>query len=195
MLHPSLLLFSLVSLMSLSACGGGSSDTEPATLPAVSTNTASASSASTHAQIDTNCGLPNFQADLLKRINALRAAGATCGQRGKFPAAAELKWQVKLANAAAVHSIDMVTKHYFSHTGSDQLTAGERISAAGYAWTVWAENIATGQTSVDQVMNDWIASDGHCANLMQANVTEVGVACVRDDSKQPYWTMNLARPG
>lgn len=141
------------------------------------------------------CGLANFQQDLMARINQFRASSRTCGSL-TYAAAAPLSWNTKLFNAAAAHSADMAAKNYFSHTSLDGRTFSQRITAAGYNWNYAGENIAAGQTTVDQVMNAWINSPGHCANLMNKNFTEVGVACVRNDAStyRLYWTMDLARP-
>ena len=107
-----------------------------------------------------------------------------------------MKWNDKLFKAAAGHSADMAAKNYFSHTGSDGSSFSQRITGAGYSWRAAGENIAAGQTSVAQVMNAWVNSPGHCANLMNKNFTEVGVACVKNDksSYRTYWTMELAQP-
>lgn len=141
------------------------------------------------------CGLPNFQQELLNRINQLRAAGRTCGTLTYAPAPA-LAWNTKLFNASAAHSADMANYNYFSHTGRDGSSFSQRITAAGYNWSAAAENIAAGQTSVEQVMKAWADSPGHCANMMNKNYTEIGVACVRNDNSKyrTYWTMELARP-
>lgn len=140
------------------------------------------------------CGQPDFQAALLERINRLRASGASCGSAGSFAAAALLTWHPALAEASAAHSRDMAANAFFSHTGSDGSSAGQRMSRAGYAWRGWAENIAAGYPTVDAVMDGWIASPGHCANLMNPTLREVGVACVPGGGSAPYatyWTMNL----
>ncbi len=141
------------------------------------------------------CGLSGFQQELMERINQFRAAARTCGTL-QYAAAPALKWNSKLFNSAAGHSADMAVKNYFSHTSQDGRSFSQRITGAGYAWRTAGENIAAGQTSVAQVMTGWINSPGHCANLMNRNFTEVGVACVRNDasSYRTYWTMNLAQP-
>jgi uncharacterized protein YkwD len=58
------------------------------------------------------------------------------------------------------------------------------------------ENIAAGYASVNAVVDGWMASDGHCANVMGANFRDVGVACVAASGSRygSYWTMNLGRP-
>ncbi len=134
---------------------------------------------------------------MLSRVNAYRAAGASCGANGTFPPAAALTWNAALTEAGRVHSQDMVTHNFFSHTGSDGSDAGQRISAAGYSWHGWGENIAAGYGSVQAVVDGWMASDGHCANLMNATFKDIGVACVRGTASNAYgtyWTMDLARP-
>jgi uncharacterized protein YkwD len=132
----------------------------------------------------------------MARINQHRAAGASCGAQGTFGPAGALAWEARLTQAADGHSRDMATRNYFSHTSLDGRTLSDRVTATGYAWSTVGENIAAGQRSVDQVMNGWMASDGHCANIMNPRFTEVGVACVNATGAQypTYWTMNLGRP-
>ena len=91
----------------------------------------------------------------------------------------------------------MAAQNYFAHDSKDGRTFSQRISATGYAWSTAGENIAAGYSSVDAVMDGWIQSAGHCANLMNANFSEIGVACVPGTSSTTYsnyWTMDLARP-
>lgn len=133
----------------------------------------------------------------MARINQWRASGATCGSRGAFAPAAALTWNNRLTQAADAHSQDMVTNNFFSHTGSGGSTLGSRVTAVGYAWRSLGENIAAGQTSINQVVDGWIGSEGHCANLLNPSFTEVGLACVSGTSANPYptyWTMDLGQP-
>lgn len=155
-----------------------------------------ATTLATTAGTDASCGLPDFQAEAMRLINARRAAGASCGARGTFAAASALRWNSALAKAASGHSKDMATRNFFSHTGSDGRTFAQRITAAGYVWGRAAENIAAGQRSVRSVVDGWMMSPGHCANIMAASYRDVGLACVRNSSSRygTYWTLNLARP-
>ena len=114
-----------------------------------------------------------------------------------FAPASALAWNDKLTPAADGHSQDMAVQNYFSHTSADGRTFGARITAAGYAWSLAGENIAAGYPTVNAVVDGWMASDGHCANIMAPNFTEVGLACVPGTSGNTYntyWTMDLARP-
>jgi len=141
------------------------------------------------------CNLPNFQQEIINRINQARAAGRTCGSTSYGPAAA-LSWNGVLFNAAAGHSTDMAANNYFSHTGLDGSDPGLRITGAGYAWSAYGENIAAGQTTVQTVVDGWLNSPGHCANIMNPSYTEIATACVTSETAQykTYWSMELARP-
>jgi uncharacterized protein YkwD len=185
----------------LASCGGGG-DSSPS--PAAGNGAGANPGASAPAvgpvagtSVGSTCGLTNFRASLLARINQVRARGADCGADGVFGAAAPLAWNDKLTLAAEGHSQDMAAKDYFSHTSADGRTLGDRVNATGYAWSSLGENIAAGYPSVDSVMDGWIASPGHCANLMNAGFAEVGVVCVPNGgaaSYPTYWTMDLGRP-
>lgn len=148
------------------------------------------------ASAGTTCGIANFEASILARVNQYRAAGASCRSAGTFGPAAALAWNTKLTQAAAGHSLDMASKNYFSHTSRDGRTFVDRINATGYAWSTIGENIAAGYSSVASVVDGWMASDGHCANLMNPNFRDVGMACAASSSStyRTYWTMNLGRP-
>ncbi|MBK4738869.1 CAP domain-containing protein [Noviherbaspirillum sp. DKR-6] len=132
---------------------------------------------------------------MMNRINAARASGRTCGTTWYGPAPA-LSWNAVLFNAAAAHSTDMAANNYFSHTGLNGSDPGQRITGAGYAWSAYGENIAAGQTSVQSVVDGWLNSPGHCANLMNPQLVDVGVSCVSSNTSNypTYWTMDLARP-
>ena len=178
----------------LAACGGGGDSAAPA--PATATSAAPAASAPT-TSIGSTCNLPDFRAGLLARINQVRARGADCGADGVFGAAAPVAWNDRLTLAAEGHSQDMAAKDYFSHTSADGRTLADRINASGYVWSSVGENIAAGYAGVNAVMDGWIASPGHCANLMNAGFAEVGVVCVpgsAGDTYSSYWTMDLGRP-
>jgi len=70
----------------------------------------------------------------------------------------------------------MNKNNYFSHTGLDGSTPGDRIRNAGYSWTAYGENIAKGYTTEQAVMDAWIKSEEHCINIMNPVFTELGAA-------------------
>jgi uncharacterized protein YkwD len=179
-------------LFVLAACGGGGGDAPAAPAPVAGP---SPSPAPSPAPAST-CGLPDFAAASLARLNQMRAAGADCGSSGRFAAAPPVVWNALLTQAADGHSRDMAAQNYFSHTSLDGRSMSARVSATGYAWSSLGENIAAGYGSVNDVMQGWITSPGHCANLMNPGFTEVGMACAPGASGarySTYWTMNLGR--
>ncbi len=119
---------------------------------------------------------------LLQLVNDVRQTGCNCGTTTMPPVAA-VAWNDKLAKAAYDHSSDMKSNDYFSHTGLNGSNAGQRITAAGYIWKTYGENIAKGYASEQAVMNGWLSSEGHCKNIMNANFKEMGVGKQGD-----YWT-------
>lgn len=195
--------------VALSACGGGGDggdDAPGSPSDASSTQTSAPAPADPPAApaptpapapaVDITCGLPNFQAEVLRLVNERRAAGATCGSRGTFAATTALNWNTALTTAAYGHSRDMADNNYFSHTSRDGRTFDQRITAAGYRWSRAGENIAAGYTSAQSVVNGWMASEGHCANLMNPNFRDMGLACARNAGSRYgwYWTQNLGTP-
>lgn len=133
---------------------------------------------------------------MLARVNQYRAAGASCGSRGAYPPAAGLAWNLALTQAADGHSLDMVANNFFDHAGSNGSNAGQRITNASYNWASYGENIAAGQAGINTVVDAWMGSDGHCANIMNATFADIGVACVpgtQATTYRTYWTMNLGR--
>jgi uncharacterized protein YkwD len=129
-------------------------------------------------------------------VNQARASARTCGTTS-YPAVPALAINDLLVRSARAHSQDMAANGYFSHTGLDGSQPWDRMSAAGYAWSAAGENIAAGQPTAQQVMNAWLSSSGHCANIMSSSVTEIGVGHAYSASAPygHYWTQNFGRSG
>ena len=127
-------------------------------------------------------------------VNRARAQARTCGQR-RFAPAGPLVWQAALGNAAFAHSGDMAANRFLKHQGSGGTLAGERATAAGYLWRTVGENIAVGYGSVDEVMDGWLSSPGHCANIMDARFTQMGAAyAIAGARPRVYWTQVFGTP-
>ncbi len=126
---------------------------------------------------------------VLKRVNAVRARARSCGNQHYRPAPA-LRWNARLGAAALAHSRDMAKYDYFGHAGRDGSTAPARATDAGYTWRSIGENVAAGQGSVNQVVDGWLSSPGHCANIMSDKFTDMGAAyATHPNSKASiYWT-------
>jgi uncharacterized protein YkwD len=105
-----------------------------------------------------------------------------------------------LNSAAQGHSVDMALNDFFSHTGSDGSNPGQRITAAGYAWSTYGENIATGQATPEEAISTWMGSAGHRANILNCAFQDIGVGYYylqSDGGAWPwkhYWTQVFASP-
>lgn len=136
-------------------------------------------------------GTSDFQAEVLLRVNALRAVGAVCGT-AIYPAAPALNWDHWLQQAASSHSSEMAQNNNFSHDSLDGKTFAQRLTDAGYSYRAAGENIAAGDVTVDQVVNRWLNSPGHCVNMLNPAYRDVGVACASSSANDGnYWTIYL----
>lgn len=191
-------LWLAVVLLGLAGCGGGG-DAAPTGAAgggstAVAGTDASAPPPGAVLDASTTCGIPNYQALMLQQINTARALARSCGATA-YAATTALGWNDQLFAAAAKHSADMAANNYFAHTGLDGRSPSQRVTAEGYTWRNTGENIAAGYGSIDAVMAGWLASPGHCANIMNTNYADVAVACVQQAGSTygTYWTMELGR--
>jgi uncharacterized protein YkwD len=126
----------------------------------------------------------SVNAEVIAIVNEQRAASGL----------APLASNTRLVAAAETHSADQAGRDRMSHTGSNGSSAGDRITAAGYSWRSWAENVAAGYATAADVMNGWMNSPGHRNNILSSNATQIGVAAVASADGTVYWTMVLAAP-
>ena len=136
--------------------------------------------------------LGDWQAEgqkLLAEVNVARARPRQCGAQS-FAATSPLAWNATLATAAETHSRSMANNNYFDHKDRDGRTPGDRAELAGYDFQQIGENIAAGQDSVRKVVDGWLTSPGHCANLMNPQFKEIGAAYATDPKSDAgiYWT-------
>ena len=200
----------------LVACGGGSSgsgavsdsqvttapvDTNPTQPPADSTpsdpqppDTGSYNLGSTPQAVIDQC-MSVSDKEMLTQVNNARSQARNCGTVN-YKSTAALSWNCTLETVADEHSRDMGDVNFFSHTGSDGLSVGDRVTNAGYDWSAVGENIAAGQPTIVAVMTAWLGSPGHCANIMSASYMEIGAAsyAVSGSDYSIYWTQDFARP-
>lgn len=126
-----------------------------------------------------------FKIDILAKINLIRSKGCNCGGR-KMKAVKPLTWDDALARSAAKHAIDMENQNYFNHISKNGRSIGDRAEEFGYDWYQISENIAFGQRTVNQVIDEWMASPEHCANIMDPDIKNMGVA-----KKGNYWVQDF----
>jgi uncharacterized protein YkwD len=120
------------------------------------------------------------EAQVLSLVNKERAA-AGCSP---------LTANAKLTQAADDYSDVMARSGVMSHTGPDGSTMTSRVEAAGYVWSTLSENIARGQADAASVMNSWMNSPGHRANILNCSFKELGVGVHFGDGG-PWWTQNF----
>ncbi|RSN64688.1 CAP domain-containing protein, partial [Actinomadura sp. WAC 06369] len=126
---------------------------------------------------------PTVEEQVVRLVNAQRAR-AGCRPLTVAPA---------LSRAARAHSSDMAARRALDHRGSRGDGPGDRITAAGYRWSTWAENIAQGQPTPDRVVASWMGSPGHRANIVDCDLRQIGVAVSRGPGG-PWWTQVFATP-
>ena len=101
----------------------------------------------------------------------------------------------RLHAAALGHSEDMALNDYFSHTSQDNRNPGDRITQAGYAWNTYGENIAAGYSTPSAVVEGWMNSPGHRANILRSSFCDIGVGLAYSAASRYgyYWTQNFGR--
>ena len=154
-----------------------------------------------------NSHLDSFKSEYLSAVNKARSVKQDCGEKGIFLSVPALTWNEKLYAAAYEHSLDMATNNSFSHQGTGELSdvtgnklghksnGGERISAQGYVWHNYGENIGAGtnRNTAQKMVKGFLESDSHCANLMNSKFKELGMAMVEKNSTKytHYWTQSF----
>jgi uncharacterized YkwD family protein len=106
-------------------------------------------------------------------------------QKAGLPA---LKMDAAISNAARAKSKDMAVNNYFAHQSPTYGSAGDMLRQFGISWRAWGENIAAGQSTPEIVVNAWMNSPGHRANILSSNFNKIGVGYATNASGRPYWT-------
>ena len=105
-------------------------------------------------------------------------------ERAKYGLSA-LKLNTELSAVARLKSQDMKDKNYFSHTSPTYGSPFDMMKKFGISFRTAGENIARGQRTPEEVVNGWMNSEGHRANILNSSFTEIGVGYVADGN---YWT-------
>jgi len=101
----------------------------------------------------------------------------------------------QLTQAAMGHAQDMAQNDFLSHTGSNGSTMQSRVEATGYSWAALGENVAAGQPDPQSVMRSWMGSEGHRANILNPDFTEIGVGYQTNGNSTytHYWAQVFGR--
>jgi uncharacterized protein YkwD len=113
-------------------------------------------------------------------------------QKGLRP----LRLQPALTEAARMHSRDLAKWDRISHFGSDGSNPWDRVKIAGYNAKLAAENVGTGQASIEEVVKGWQASPGHNKNLLLTEAEHMGIALIQDPKTEfkTFWTLVIGSP-
>ncbi|KQX49854.1 MULTISPECIES: sigma-70 family RNA polymerase sigma factor [unclassified Streptomyces] len=126
---------------------------------------------------------PSAEEQVTGLVNRLRAA-AGC---------APLRVDSRLSGAARAHARDMAARGYYGHASPEGDFADARITAAGYDWSAWAENLDRGTTDPASVVDDWTDGAAHEENMLDCRYRDTGVASV-PGPRGTIWVQKLAAP-
>ncbi len=149
--------------------------------PSTDTKKPASTNNSTPATSTTTGDYSAFQKKVVELVNAERA------KAGLKP----LKMNTELSKVATLKSQDMAKNNYFSHTSPTYGSPFDMMKKFGISYKTAGENIAMGQTTPEQVMNGWMNSSGHRANILKASFTEIGVGIAKNSSGRLYWTQQF----
>ena len=129
-----------------------------------------------------SAGQSSMTSQVVNLVNSERAAqGLTALQKDS-----------RLAALAQQKAEDMAKNQYFSHTSPTYGSAFDMLKAAGYNYKTAGENIAMGQKSAASVMDGWMHSSGHRANILHTSYEKIGVGYAVSADGMPYWVQIFA---
>ncbi|MBM2620886.1 CAP domain-containing protein [Actinoplanes sp. LDG1-06] len=122
--------------------------------------------------------------EVIRLVNVERKA-AGCGS---------LTGETRLHRAAQKHSDRQADQDTMSHQLPGEASMGDRVTAEGYRWGGVAENVAAGYRTPADVMDGWMNSPGHKANILNCGYKNIGVGVAKSSGGTLYWTQNFASP-
>lgn len=178
----------------LVGCGGGGDEDEGAPSSLSANSRGAVDVGGVAVAPEHSCSVPQFAPALVAAMNEARAKGQTCGTEVFGPAPA-VGWSEVLTQSALTHSLDMASKGFFAHKGSDGSSSYDRIARVGYPTRYTAEILALTPSSdpgkvIRNSMEAWLASPGHCRALMDPKLRDMGAACV-SAGKSGYFSVNF----
>lgn len=117
----------------------------------------------------------NYEKEVVRLVNEIRAENGL----------KELTYDWELSRVARYKSQDMKDNRYFSHTSPVYGSPFQMMKSFGIKYRTAGENIARGQTTPQIVVNAWVNSSGHRANILNSSFTKIGVGYVASGN---YWT-------
>ena len=129
-----------------------------------------------------SAGQSSMTSQVVSLVNSERAAQGI----------AALQNDSKLSEIAQQKAEDMAKNQFFSHTSPTYGSAFDMLKAAGYSYKTAGENIAMGQKSAASVMDGWMHSSGHRANILHTSYEKIGVGYAVSADGTPYWVQIFA---
>ncbi|MEM9909028.1 MAG: CAP domain-containing protein [Cyanobacteria bacterium P01_D01_bin.44] len=128
----------------------------------------------------------SFVTDLLSLTNDARASA------GLDP----LTFSYQLGQSAQTYAKEMADNDFFSHTGLNNSTFGQRIAGADYKFSAIGENLGAGFSTPEGVVNGWLASEGHRKNILNEDFTDIGLGVFHnaDSTHGTYWVQHFGTP-
>lgn len=134
--------------------------------------------------------IPNIKDTKAAEAEVVRLVNIERGKIGLQPFS--INWEV--ARVARYKSQDMINKHYFSHTSPTYGSPFNMMETFGIKFSAAGENIAMGQRTPAEVVNAWMNSPGHRANILNTSYTQIGVGLAKDSNGTCYWTQMFIKP-
>ncbi len=128
--------------------------------------------------------IQSWEAEVVKLVNSQRS------NRGLQT----LKSNWEIARVARYKSQDMINKNYFSHISPTFGSPFKMMESFGIRFSAAGENIAMGQRTPSEVMNSWMNSPGHRANILSPSYTTIGVGLAKSKTGVCYWTQMFTKP-
>ena len=125
-----------------------------------------------------DAAVTQYEQEVIRLVNEIRAQNGLSA----------LTYNWELSRVARYKSQDMVDNRYFSHTSPTYGTPFQMIRSFGLSYRSAGENIAYGQSSPEKVMEGWMNSSGHRANILNSSYTSIGVGCYQGAGGTLYWT-------
>jgi uncharacterized YkwD family protein len=160
---------------------GSQSSSKPSSSKSSSGSTVSQTPSKPASSIASTSSYSEFQNEVVRLVNVERA-------KNSLPA---LTADSLLMKTATVKSQDMANNNYFDHTSPTYGSPFDLMKKFGVTYRAAGENIAMGQTTPAQVMNGWMNSSGHRANILNSAYTKIGVGIAKNASGRYYWTQHF----
>lgn len=144
---------------------------------------------------DVDPALAAYEAELVARMNALRATGAECGQEGTFPPVPPLAESPPLRCATRLHARELAQRDEVSQFGADGSLPEQRAAAAGYAPLFVGELVAGGTADPEVTLAAWLADPIRCSMLVDPAFTDAAAGLATAPSGLgTYWVLDLGLP-